>query len=133
MVVILSWGYTQPTKHLFLCEGTVNVSKLVKEPGDKTTSKFYESGQFLKVYEYLWGIDYSLDHFDKTDCGVDGGESVVCSSGTEGSPEYRYADFNLDTGKYFYRWTSDGPKDMNTYRENMTCKKTSRAIERSNP
>ena len=134
MVVTLSWGNTRPTKHLFVCDGTVNVSQLVKETGDKSTSRFYENGKFLKVYEYLWGMDYSLDQFDKNDCGVTLGDTVVCSSGTPETPAYRYADFNLDTGEHTYEWSADGAKDTSNYQGNfMSCKRTSRAIERSDP
>ena len=132
-VGVVAWGFYQPKVFLFVCKGNINVHTLPKEDGKVKKDKFYQNEHFLKVYEYFWGANYTLEGFTREDCITvkDFGEVVFCSRGEHGALTYRYAEFNLDTGKLNYEWTADGTMERTTYRsDDLGCMKIQRAIDK---
>jgi hypothetical protein len=121
-LITVTYSYYYPKKLLFICAGDEARTNSTKK---KETYNYSEN--FLRVYEYAWGLDYSLDNFPLKECVMTMEKSnVVCSTGKIGTPPYAYAVFQLDEGTYFYNRSSFGT----TYSGlNFKCKKTLRAID----
>lgn len=130
--LIGTWGYYFPKKHLFACNGREYISRTNKLSGWENLD-WRPSEEFVRVYEYWWGLQYSIDNFSLEECTqlLEMGPISFCSTGDRETPSYRYASFDLDEGKYSYEWSHNGSNEVTEYSGNsFRCEKTSRAIDK---
>ena len=131
LIGFVAWGNFMPKKFLFECKGYTVRLETDKTSGEVRTQRFFDP-VIVRLYEYFWGLDYSLNEFKRNNCFFlrDDGE-VFCSQGEYGKASYRDASLNLHKRTRSYEWTIDGQTVTVKYSSdiNWTCEKTTSLIE----
>ena len=132
---IVGWGYYLPKRHLFVCAGLEVERRILKEQGNDA-GEWSPKEKVVRVYEYFWGLDYSINEWSRNDCSIRPNKhELVCSNGAFDRPtEYRWEEFDLDTGKFSYTGVTFNnlPREKNATRHSgyyFGCRKTSRAVD----
>lgn len=116
-----------PKKFLFECRGYTVRLETDTTSGEVRKDRFFDT-KVVRLYEYFWGLDFSINDFQRADCHFleDGGE-IYCSQGEFGKTSYRDASLNLYTRTHSYEWSSQKVKYSTDI--DWSCEKTTSLIE----
>jgi hypothetical protein len=133
ILVVLIWKNYFPDRYVFACSG--NTIKEETYLSDNSTSRknFYNE-DIVIIIKYFWGINYSIDYHAKTECTIDRLQnSILCTRGEHGTPQYRYSKFNIDTARFSYQWSLVREGIKYTYKTDFakekSCIRISNALE----
>jgi hypothetical protein len=132
LVSVVVHEYYYPKKYLFNCYGSGTKTITNNATGEKETRRpIYGDTEFVRIYEYFWGLKYSINNFEVSECSGDFDWEVSCYGGEPGTPSERYEYFDIDRGRYSYSWNYSGKNELTNYSGNdYDCEKTPNSLRK---
>jgi hypothetical protein len=132
-LIVLLWKNYFPDRYVFACGGN-NISETTNLSDNSISRTNFHDENIVIIIKYFWGINYTIDYYTKAECAIDRFQnSILCTRGEHGTPQYRYAKFNIDTARFSYQWSLVREDIKYTHRTEFgkenSCIRISNALE----
>lgn len=116
-----------------MCGGNIIHEKTSSLDNTVLTTRLIDEGVVI-ILKYFWGLDYTIDQYNKSECSFDKVDySILCSRGEHDTPNFRYVKFNIDTSRFFSEWSFVSDNTKSTYRTDFlngqSCQRITTAFD----